>query len=65
MKRPHVICHMTISLDGKVTREFLSMPESAPVIETYYEINRAYHADAFACGRVTMEGSFTKGGTRI
>lgn len=52
---------MTQSIDGKVTGDFLSSPECADAIETYYEINRAYQADAFACGRVTMEGSFTFG----
>lgn len=61
MKRPYVICHMTTSLDGKVTGAFLNTPEAARAAEVYYEINRNYQADAFACGRVTMEGSFTGG----
>lgn len=61
MSRPKVICHMTMSIDGKVTGEFLGMPECERATEIYYEINRAYHADAFACGRVTMESSFTGG----
>ncbi len=63
MNRPYIICHMTASIDGKVTGKFLETAEAAPAIEVYYEINRAYHADAFACGRVTMEGSFTQGFT--
>ena len=61
MERPYVICHMTTSLDGKVTGKFLEMSEAVPATEVYYELNRNYHADAFACGRVTMEGSFTGG----
>ena len=61
MERPYVICHMTQSVDGKVTGEFLNTPEATRATEVYYEINRAYRADAFACGRVTMEGSFTGG----
>ena len=44
--RPYIICHMAISIDGKVTGDFLSTKECA---------------DAFACGSVTMEGSFTGG----
>ena len=60
-KRPYIICHMTTSIDGKVTGEFLETAEAAPAIEVYYEINRMYKAEAFACGRVTMEGSFTQG----
>lgn len=61
MNRPHIICHMTMSIDGKVTGDFLSRPECESATESYYQINRDYHADAFACGRVTMEESFTHG----
>ena len=61
MKRPHIICHMVVSLDGKVTGDFLSAPECEKGTDIYYEINRNFAADAFACGRVTMEGSFTGG----
>ena len=61
MNRPYIICHMTTSLDGKVTGNFLSAPECGKATDLYYQINRDYKADAFACGRVTMEGSFTGG----
>jgi len=61
MNKPYVICHMTMSIDGKVTGGFLEHPECAAAIEDYYQVNRDYAADAFACGRVTMEGSFTGG----
>ena len=61
LDRPDVICHMGMSLDGKVTGAFLSQPQCADAIDVYYQINRDYQANAFACGRVTMEGSFTKG----
>ncbi len=61
MKRPYIICHMTTSLDGKVTGDFLSTPACQAATDIYYEQNRDYHADAFACGRITMEGSFTGG----
>lgn len=60
MNRPYVICHMLSSIDGKVTGEFLFLPNRTKASEIYYEINRNYKADAFACGRVTMEESFTK-----
>lgn len=59
MERPYIICHMVTSLDGKVTGRFLSSPECEPATALYYQLNRKYKADAFACGRVTMEGSFT------
>ena len=59
MNRPYIICHMVASLDGKVTGRFLSTPVCEKATEAYYQINRDYKADGFACGRVTMEGSFT------
>jgi len=52
---------MTASSDMKVTGNFLSLPECEEAIEKYYEINRNFNADAFACGRITMEESFTNG----
>ena len=61
MNRPYIICHMTTSIDGKVTGEYLYLHESESAVDAYYEINRKYKADAYACGRVTMEGSFTGG----
>ncbi len=61
MDRPYIICHMVTSIDGKVTGDFLFQKESKAGTEDYYEINRNFKADAFACGRVTMESSFTNG----
>lgn len=61
--RPVVICHMVTSIDGKVTGDFLFSEKGTKVSESYYEINRRLKGDAFACGRVTMESSFTGGFT--
>ncbi|MBE6747523.1 MAG: pyrimidine reductase [Ruminococcaceae bacterium] len=61
MNRPYIICHMTMSLDGKVTGNFLSQKASAAACEIYYDINRKLKSNGFICGRVTMEGSFTGG----
>lgn len=52
---------MTTSIDGKVAGAFLFREECAPAIEEYYRLNREIPAEAFACGRVTMEESFTGG----
>jgi riboflavin biosynthesis pyrimidine reductase len=49
---------MVISLDGKVTGDFLGKNQYSGLIEDYYRIHREYGADGFLCGRVTMEGSF-------
>ncbi len=56
-----MICHMVQSIDGKVTGDFLRSDRCEAAAEAYYRINRDFRADAFACGRVTMEGSFTGG----
>lgn len=61
MNKPYVICHMLMSIDGKVTGNFLAAPDAGKYTEEYYRINRDFKADAFACGRVTMERSFTGG----
>ena len=64
MRRPYIVCHMTVSVDGKVTGSFLRCPETEAASEVYYEINREYKSEGsggFICGRVTMEESFTGG----
>lgn len=61
MNRPYVICHMTTSLDGKVTGRFLNTPVCEKAADYYYQLHRDFKADGFACGRITMEGSFTGG----
>lgn len=59
MNKPYIVCHMLTSIDGKVTGEFLkNLPNDTPT-DVYYEINRNYKKDAFLCGRITMEESFT------
>lgn len=61
MNRPYIICHMVMSLDGKVTGDFLFTPECGSATEIYYDINRKLRCSGFICGRVTMEESFTGG----
>lgn len=59
MNKPYIICHMVMSIDGKVTGDFLKRNNHLESSEYYYQINREYQADAYMCGRVTMEESFT------
>ena len=61
MNRPHIICHMVVSLDGKVTGDFLYRTACEQATELYYDINRNTPSNGFICGRVTMESSFTGG----
>ena len=57
-KRPRVICHMMASLDGRIVTE--GWPLSAEERRQYEQVHAAYEADAWLCGRVTME-SFAAG----
>ena len=59
MENIKVICHMLISIDGKVTGSYLENKHISECLDHYYRIHRELNGDAFACGRVTMEGSFT------
>ncbi len=59
MDRPYIICHMVTSIDGKTTGKFFE--SSWPAGDEYERIHREYDADAWLCGRVTMEENFTGG----
>lgn len=59
MEKPYVIYHMTTSADGMIAGSFLEKTEAAELIDFYYDCHRNFKADAFLCGRVTMQGSFT------
>ena len=61
MNRPYIVCHMLMSIDGKVTGDFLASDACAAACDIYYDINRRSPSNGFICGRVTMEGSFTGG----
>lgn len=58
--RPKIICHMVTSIDGKVTGSFLNLKEAENGIDKYYDAHKHF-GYSFACGRVTMEESFTHG----
>lgn len=60
LNRPKIICHMVMSIDGKVTGSFLTHKQSELATNVYYEINRNEYG-SFLCGRQTMEESFTHG----
>ena len=74
MARPYIIYHMTLSIDGKITGDFLTTSLCESAVEFYYKKHREFRglefdssrnavgknrAKAFICGRVTMQGSFT------
>ena len=57
MTIPHVICHMTSSVDGRVKTRRWSPMDGANLIEAAYETAHGkLGGDAWICGRVTMAG---------
>ncbi|PTY00149.1 RibD family protein [Opitutus sp. ER46] len=56
MKRPHVVCHMMGSIDGRIVTERWAL---TPAAEKQYEAVHALHrVDAWMCGRKTFQGDF-------
>lgn len=58
MERVKVIYHMTVSIDGKITGDYLSDERSQEAISYYYAKHREFKSDGFICGRKTMASSF-------
>lgn len=57
--RPHVICHMMMSLDGRIVTD--GWPLSDAESHQYEQVHDSYDADGWLCGRVTMEQHFAQG----
>lgn len=60
MDRPYIICHMLVSYDNKITGGFMFSPETSGLIGEYGRIDREFNAQAWFCGKTTME-EFTGG----
>ena len=58
-KRPHVICHMMSSLDGRILTD--GWPLSPDGRKQYEQVHATYSPDGWLCGRVTMEQHFAQG----
>ncbi len=54
--RPRVICHMSASVDGRIVTD--GWPLSPEGRRQYEMVHAAYGANAWLCGRVTMERHF-------
>ena len=50
-ERPHVICHMAPSIDGRIT----GMGSVRKITSAYEESAQSFNADAWIIGRVSME----------
>jgi riboflavin biosynthesis pyrimidine reductase len=57
--RPRVICHMMASVDGRIATA--GWPLSREAAAQYEQAHASYEADAWICGRVTMEQHFAAG----
>jgi 2,5-diamino-6-(ribosylamino)-4(3H)-pyrimidinone 5'-phosphate reductase len=53
MSRPRVICHMVVSVDGRIAAS--DWPLGAAARTHYEQVHERYNADGWICGRVTME----------
>lgn len=51
--RPRVICHMAMSVDGRIVVDGWPAPDA--VRREYEQVHASYGADGWMCGRVTME----------
>ena len=60
MDRPHIICHMLVSYNNKISGSFMFSPEAAGLIADYGHLDREFAAEAWLCGKTTME-EFTGG----
>ncbi|MCR5889168.1 RibD family protein [Hymenobacter sp. J193] len=62
MKRPHVICHMMSSVDGKILSSNWRDEEIYDTFAGYFEkYHDTFTSQAWMCGRITMERDFTGG----
>ena len=58
--RPRVICHMAISIDGRIVVDGWPDSVASAVRREYERVHASYAPDGWLCGRVTME-PFAKG----
>ena len=61
MDRPTVICHMLMSLDGKIDGAFFSAQETMPALLKYGEIRKFYDCPATIYGATTMAEGYADG----
>jgi 2,5-diamino-6-(ribosylamino)-4(3H)-pyrimidinone 5'-phosphate reductase len=54
-RRPRVICHMAVSVDGRIVVGGWPTAAAATVRRQYEQVHASYGADGWLCGRVTME----------
>ena len=58
MTHPFVVCHMLLSLDGKIDGRFFDAPETAPALAAYANLRGHYRCPATLYGTTTMKGGY-------
>lgn len=61
MEKPFVVCHMFVSMNGKIDGAFMGHPAAVPARNEYGNLRGFYHCDATLYGAVTMAGGFADG----
>lgn len=61
MEKPFVVCHMFVSMDGKIDGAFMGHPAAVPARTEYGNLRGFYRCDATLYGAVTMAGGFADG----
>ena len=54
-RRPRIICHMAVSVDGRIVVDGWPASTAAAVRHEYELVHASYESDGWICGRVTME----------
>ncbi len=52
MDRPYIICHMSTSLDGKITGPYMETAAALACFEEYERVNQFYQPQAWINGRI-------------
>lgn len=59
MKRPYIVCHMIMSIDGKTTGEFMWWEDKYPISAAYAAKIEEYAPKAYIGGRKSIQ-AFTQ-----
>ena len=52
--RPYINCLMLMTIDGKVTGNFLSSEKCVPYLKIYKKKKIELKSNGFICGKITM-----------
>ena len=61
MEKSFVVCHMFVSMDGKIDGAFMGCEAAGPARAEYARLRGEYACDAVVYGTVTMAQGFSDG----